>query len=234
MIWALAFETIMITEPFIQIAYYEESSRFFFLGLASELNASKQSYSYDEPHYHDRNFGISIVATYVSSNTYSYLELCIISMGYKPIPEAGPIRVVMFQSQEEKEAFRLKFDACFKVALNDLNKLSGMNPADYYRMVCFTKFDDNHDDAQSHSIMLTIDTKSELSRVLWYEHLKEKSDFPGELPQYFNECVSYNQVLVKFRRAKSRDRYARQLNEKRERFTEACKLHGSLFHAIKS
>ncbi len=216
----------MEKDQFIPIACIDESRRFFFLGLAYTLKLAKQNYIYIPPGYRNPDITLSIVITNASMDTYLYLELCIISMGYRPISEAGPVRIICFSSQEDKDAFRLKFDIYFKEALIDLDRIAQMNPVDYYLMASFSEFGDHQDDNQSHSIAVFIGIKSEISSILWQIHLKEKSDFPWTV----KEClIGKNQILIKFNKARTRDRYAYQMNAMKQDYMRTCILHKCLF-----
>jgi len=157
--------------------------------------------------------------THVYDDTYSYLELCIISMGHKPIPEAGPVRVIMFESQEDKEIFRLKFDGYFKVAQSDLKNMGGMTPSNYYRMECKPYPFDTCDDSSSHSVVLSISINSEISEYLWVEHLQEYSSFSRVTLDLFHKR-NHEQFTISFRKAKTRDRYIRQLNQMMQEFND--------------
>lgn len=96
----------------------EESRRYAFTALASLLTRSGVMFTYDKPCYHDRELGLSIVI--LRSTPLNRLERCIMTMGYIPIPEAGPVRVVMFPSVLEKETFKSEFTQYYETALAEL------------------------------------------------------------------------------------------------------------------
>ncbi len=111
----------------------EEQCPFAFVKLADQLIRFSRMFFYDSPCYDDPERGLSIVITRVNSDTYGYLESCILSMGYKPIREAGPVRVVMFSSVREKEAFKIKFSNYYEKTLIDFKEVL-MTENDYFRI----------------------------------------------------------------------------------------------------
>ena len=114
----------MNIDPFIHIATLESCRKYLFLSLAHKLEIKGQRYSFGESHYHDKDLGLSIVVYQVESDAYDFLELCIISLGYQPIREAGPVRVVLFPSITEKEGFRTNFSNHFDSERSNLKKLN--------------------------------------------------------------------------------------------------------------
>ena len=124
----------MKIEAFLPVDQVEEMEcQSAFISLARQLIIAGRMFFYDTPCYHNRDFGLSIVITYVDSRTYNCLESCILAMCYKPIPEAGPTRVVLFRSISEKEAFKLKFSNYYEKTLIDF-KEELIYEIDYFRM----------------------------------------------------------------------------------------------------
>ena len=206
----------------------EPCREYFFLGLAYDLERSKQCYFYDTPCYNDRDLGLSIVAHHVVGFVYSYIELCIMSLGYEPISEAGPVRVVLFPSKELKEIFKSDFDNYYKSALIKTEKLGRLTPADYYRAVCTPKPIDQINEPSSHSMVLSVNITTDIQKALWLENVREHSDFPWQDLKQFDENKEIYQLKVMFRKKKKRDRYVRQLNDLVNRFTKIQDIHGSV------
>ena len=221
--------SIMNIESFISIATIESCRRYLFLSLAYELEIKGQRYSFGEPHYHDKDFGLSIVVYQVESDAYSLIELCIISLGYQPIPEAGPVRVVQFPLITQKEVFQSDFSNRFDSARSNLKKLGELTPADYYRAGCEPQIADTIDEPSSHSVVLSVNIKNEIQKVLWTENLEEYSDFPIRDLKQFDDNNIFCQMKVTFRKAKSRNRFVRQLGIMQDRFIHIQNQHESIF-----
>jgi hypothetical protein len=220
---------IMNIDPFIQIATIESCRKYLFLGLAYELEKNGQHYNFGDPHYHDHNLGLSIVVYQVDSDAYDFLELCIISLGYDPIREAGPVRVVLFPSITDKEVFQSDFSSHYNLAVSSLKKISELTPADYYRIACDPQITDTIDDPSSHSVVFSVDIKNEIQKALWAENVEEYSDFPLRDLKQFDDKNIFIQIEVKFRKARRRDRFVRQLGIMQDRFIHIQNQHGSIF-----
>jgi hypothetical protein len=220
----------MNIDPFIRIAATESCRRYLFLGLAYELEIKGQCYRFGEPHYYDNDLGLSIAVFQVESDAYDFLELCIISLGYDPIREAGPVRVVLFPSITEKESFKTNFSDHFDSARNNLKNLGELTPADYYRATCEPQVTDTIDEPSSHSAVLSVNILDEIQKILWVEYLEEHSDFRmRDLEQFKNNNNTCSQIQVTFRKAKSRDQFVRQLGIMQDRFINIQNQHGSIF-----
>ena len=219
----------MNIDPFIRNATTESCRRYLFLGLAYELEIKGQYYRFGESHYYDNDLGLSIAVFQVESDAYDFLELCIISLGYDPIREAGPVRVVLFPSITEKEGFQSDFSNHFDSARNNLKKLGELTPADYYRANCEPQITDTIDEPSSHSVVLSLHFENEIQKALWVGNVEEYSDFPlRDLKQFDGENID-NQIRISFRKAKSRDRFVRQLGVTQDRFIHIQNQHGSIF-----
>jgi hypothetical protein len=218
----------MNIDPFIQIATIESCRRYLFLGLAYELEIKGQRYRFGNPHYYDNDFGLSIAVFQVESDAYDYLELCIISLGYEPIQEAGPVRVVLFPSITQKEVFQSDFSSHYNPAVSSLKNIGELTPADYYRAACEPKITDTIDEPSSHSVVFSANIKNEIQKVLWYENVEEYSDFPLRDLKQFDDKNIFSQMKVTFRKAKSRDRFVRQLGIMQDRFFDIQNQHGSI------
>lgn len=199
----------MNIETFIPIAQTEACRRFAFLGLAYELTRAECMFFYDTPCYHDPNRGLSIVITYAGG--HDYLELCILAMGHKPIAEAGPVRVVMFPSANEKEAFKTEFSKSYEKILIDFATLGGMHPIHYFLMTCNPQSIELINQSSTHAVRLSIDINSELSKILWIEEIKKISEFIWEDEKQFSDDNNWQHMQITFRGKKARDRYVRKL-----------------------
>ena len=219
----------MNIDPFIRNATTESCRRYLFLGLAYELEIKGQCYRFGDPHYYDNDLGLSIAVFQVGSDAYDFLELCIISLGYQPIREAGPVRVVLFPSITEKEVFQSDFSSHYNLAVSSLKNIGELTPADYYRAACEPKITNTIDDPSSHSVVLSADIKNEIQKVLWAENVEEYSDFPLRDLKQFDDKNIFIQIEVKFRKARRRDRFVRQLGVMQDRFIHIQDQHGSIF-----
>ena len=219
----------MNIDPFIHIATLESCRKYLFLSLAHKLEIKGQRYRFGDPNYYDNDFGLSIAVFRVESAAYDFLELCIISLGYDPIREAGPVRVVLFPSITDKEVFQSDFSSHYNLAVSSLKKIGELTPADYYRIACDPQITDTIDDPSSHSVVFSVDIKNEIQKALWAENVEEYSDFPlRDLKQFDGENI-YSQIRISFRKAKSRDRFVRQLGVMQDRFIHIQNQHGSIF-----
>jgi hypothetical protein len=219
----------MNIDPFFRIALTESCRKYLFLGLAYELEKNGQLYSFGIPHYHDQDLGLSIVVYQVDSDAYSFIELCIISLGYDPIREAGPVRVIMFPSITEKESFKANFSDHFYSAKNNLKNLGELTPADYYRATCEPQPISTINEPSSHSVVLSVNILDEIQKILWVEYLEEHSDSPMRDLEQFGNNNTCGQMQVTFRKEKSRDRFVRQLGIMQDRFINIQNQHGSIF-----
>ena len=195
---------------YIPIAKSPSAQKHFFRCLAFELRRARRNFTFDKPEYCNSETGLSIVITHVSSDVYSILELCIMSMGHEPIPECGVVRAVVLDSVDEKEKFRSDFDRLFRNAEHEVSLMNGMSPSDFLRMQCKPKVCGILDEASTHSAFLLLTIDSETTKSVWIEYSGENGgsleEVAGQLPD-----SPEKKYKIEFYKKNTRDRFVKTL-----------------------
>ena len=230
----------MNIKPFLPYVQTAECKQFAFFGMAYELTKAKRMFSYGTPaDRRDRDRGISICITHAGG--HDYLELCILSMGYTPITECGPVRAVIFPTVAAKDAFKKEFSAFYESTLTYLPSMKGIAPDDFYRFVYYPRVIETINGVSSHAVVLSINlvfqveseesineesstgelgnplnpkpgTIEEPARTLWIEHIKQVSEFIWEDSKQFDDIDNWQRMQITFRSRRSRDRYVRYVD----------------------
>ena len=239
----------MNIKPFLPVAQTADCKPFAFFGMAYELTKAEPMFSYGTPtDSRDRDPGISICITHAGGQ--DYLELCILSMGYTPITECGPVRTVIFPTVAAKDAFKKEFSAFYASTLTYLPGMKGIAPDDFYRFAYYPRVIETINSVNAHTVVLSINlvgpvdceeslddesssvkpgnpinskqkTIAEPARTLWIEHIKQVSEFIWDDSKQFDEIDNWQRMQITFRSRRSRDRYVRSLDDLNASFDEA-------------
>ncbi len=152
------------------------------------------------------------------SVVHEFVELCIAALGHVAIAEAGPVRAIKFDSQQNKEVFRSEFTQRYDDAVRELPSLGGMNPFDFWRMRCRPREITCVDDQDKHSVVFLVDIDSELAKTLWQDHVRGESAWPLVDLAQFQEVGHAMKLRIIVGKAKARDRYAARLADLQSAF----------------
>lgn len=209
--------------PPLELMQTEDFRRYFFLQLAYELELSGRDLQLNKPQY--PNFlehRLSIGGAYLTSESYDFIEYCIMTMGQAFSAEAHTTRIVEFNTLENKQAFQQDFERYLKSAQEELNILGGIAPDDYYRFCCNPQIIELIDYPQSHTVKFAIKLPSEIFKTVWFGH-----PVINRPHQIGINCT--NEYILALGSKNNRKRFIAEFIDKQKQFEWVINSNGLMF-----
>ncbi len=115
-----------------QSAKHIKSQEYLFLNLSYLLEESGAKIQFGEPQYGNPETGFSITMYRVGAKCYEYAVECLNALGKKPVRECGVTMSVSFDTPEENNAFRDRFQALMDQAEDLVHSLKDRTPDEHY------------------------------------------------------------------------------------------------------
>lgn len=152
-----------------------------FYRLAQMMEEAGSVLQVIEPNYHAPETSAGFAVMHVPSEAYAALEACILSLGARPIAEAGSVRVAEFESAAAKCAFEDTFLALYERALRSVVLLQdACRPEDALLMWSGVQLESVSEEAGRIRLELVMRTPIAAPGRLWSGFLNKASAFPME------------------------------------------------------